>query len=338
VLTWANLRKTPQLRRFWWRRLAKIYPITLALMVFAYLALPQYERIPGKKGKILELTLMQAWWPKQRVYFGGNGVSWSLSCEIFFYLVFPLVLKKVKRLRARGLWTLTAVTLAGLIMVPVLATDIGVSGPIRYWLCFVFPPYQFGFFLVGMLMAHSFDAGLRLPKPSLIFAAALLWLGLLVGMGAVYSIDQGHGLPRPLVLLISLPAFVGLLGSSVTKDLRHEESILTSHKLTYMGIISFELYLVHKPLFLLTDPLGIWKNSGGFEGMLVFVGFLSAALVIAVILHHGFQVPIERVLQRSHHPLRRSLRLARRLKSTAHSRLVTVLPELLALTDKSRRE
>lgn len=304
VLTWVWLHRRPGVRQFWWRRVAKLYPITLGLMVFAYLALPQDERIPGTRGKVLELTLMQAWWPRERVYFGGNGVSWSLSCEIFFYLVFPFVLAGVKRLHARGFWTLVVVTLFILVAAPVVAVGMGVAAPIRYWLFFVFPPYQFGFFLIGMLMARAIGRGLRVPRPSLVFAGALAWLTVLVGLGALYSLDHTHGLPRPLVLLAALPAFVALLGAAVSKDLRHEGSLLTSPKLTYLGIISFELYLVHKPLFLLLRPIGVWKNSGGLEGAVVFLGFLGVALLIASLVHHLLQVPIERALVHSHHPLR----------------------------------
>jgi peptidoglycan/LPS O-acetylase OafA/YrhL len=165
------------------------------------------------------------------------------------------------------------------------------------------------------LMARAVAAGLRFPKPSLAFAASLVWLGALVGVGAFYSLDHSHGLPRPLVLLVALPAFAAMLISAASKDLRHEESILTGRKLTYLGMISFELYLVHKPLFLAARPLGVWNNSGGLEGVLVFAGFLGIAIVFAIALHHIFQAPIERVLTRTHHPLRWSRCRARRLKS-----------------------
>ncbi len=321
VLTWAWQYRQLELRQFWWRRVAKLYPITLVLMVFAYLALPQYERIPGTKGKVLELTLLQAWWPEQRVYFGGNGVSWSLSCEIFFYLAFPFVLAGLRRLRTRGFWIVVGVTLTVLVAAPVAASAAGTAQPMRYWLFFVFPPYQFGFFLIGMLMARSISHGLRLPRPTLIFAAALGWLALLVGVGAVYSLDHTHGLPRPLVLLAALPAFAGLLAAAVSKDLRRQHSFLTSRTLGYLGVVSFELYLVHKPLFLWAQPIGLWNNSGGLNGSLVFLGFLGVALLVAIALHHLMQVPIERVLTRSSHPLRWSQRRFRRLSSSVHAHL-----------------
>jgi peptidoglycan/LPS O-acetylase OafA/YrhL len=314
VLTWAWLNRRPTVGAFWWRRIAKLYPITLALMVFAYLALPQYELIPGTRGKVLELTMLQAWWPNQRVYFGGNGVSWSLSCEIFFYLLFPFVLAGLKRLNARGFWIVTTMTLAVLAISPLVAIEAGVAQPTRYWLFFVFPPYQFGFFLIGMLLARAIAHGLRLPKPSLLFGAALAWLGLLVGVGAIYSLHHANGLPRPLVLLAALPAFVSLLGAAASKDLGHRKSLLTSRWLTYLGVVSFELYLVHKPLFLLAEPWGVWSNKGGLEGVGVFVVFLVVAMGVAVLLHHFLQAPLEGVLTGTRHSTGLSSQNGHRLK------------------------
>jgi peptidoglycan/LPS O-acetylase OafA/YrhL len=322
VLTWAWLHRPIAIRQFWWRRIAKLYPITLALMIFAYLALSRYERIPGARGKVLELTLFQAWWPKERVYFGGNGVSWSLSCEIFFYLAFPFVLAGIERLRARGYWTLVAITLGILVVAPLTATVTGVAEPVRYWLFFVFPPYQFGFFLLGMLLARAMREGVRLPKPSLIFGLALAWLGVLVAVGADYSLNHGHGLSRPMVLLVALPAFVALLGAAVSKDLDRKRSFMTSRVLTYLGIVSFELYLVHKPLFLLALPSGVWNNSGGLSGAVMLIGFLGIATVVAIGVHHVCQVPIERVLTGKAHPLQWARSAATRLRVFACGLLI----------------
>jgi peptidoglycan/LPS O-acetylase OafA/YrhL len=303
VLTWAWLNRKPKPSRFWWQRVAKLYPATFLLMAFAYLAVPQYERIPGPKGTVLDFTLLQAWWPSERVYFGGNGVSWSLSCEIFFYLLFPFVLNWIKSLNSRRFKVLTGFTLVVLVLAPVAASIANISEPLRYWLFFIFPPYQFGFFLLGMLMARAIASGLQIPRPSLLFALALAWLGVVVATGSVYAVNHSHGLPRPVVLLAALPAFLALLGAAVSKDIKQEKSILTGRILTYLGIVSFELYLIHKPLFFFLLPTGLWTNSGGFEGALVFLEFLGVAMLAAIVLHHLFEVPMDRILLRSLRPV-----------------------------------
>ncbi len=305
--------------------MAKLYPITLALMIFAYFVLPNSERIPGPRGKVLELTLLQAWWPSQRVYFGGNGVSWSLSCEIFFYLAFPFVLAAVKRLRDRGFWTVVIATTVVLVAAPVIAVESGVSEPVRYWLFFVFPLYQFGFFLIGMLMARAIGGGMRFPRPTMVFSMGLVWLGVIVAFGSIYSLDHAHGLSRPLVLLLALPAFIGILGSAASKDLSRRGSFITKRPLTYLGIISFELYLVHKPLFLWLKPLGVWRNAGGLEGLAVFTFFLGAAVLIAIAFHHFFQVPVERYLTRPHHPWQQLMSLARKARACLVGELMCVV-------------
>ena len=95
VLAWscADQRARP----FWWKRFSRIWPLQLLVMVFAYTAIPGHERIPGLGGRLAELLLVQAWFPNSAIYAGGNGVTWSLSVEMFFYLVFPAAILLVRR-------------------------------------------------------------------------------------------------------------------------------------------------------------------------------------------------------------------------------------------------
>jgi peptidoglycan/LPS O-acetylase OafA/YrhL len=40
---------------------------------------------------LANLLLAQAWVPDPNVFLSVNGPSWSLSCELMFYLLFPLL-------------------------------------------------------------------------------------------------------------------------------------------------------------------------------------------------------------------------------------------------------
>ena len=50
---------------------------------------------------LLNLVLLQAWVPSWEVIFSNNAVSWSLSCEAFFYLMTPFVLNRLDGMRYR---------------------------------------------------------------------------------------------------------------------------------------------------------------------------------------------------------------------------------------------
>src|SRR5665213_4402581 len=153
VLTWGYSGQPAH--RFVWRRLCRIWPLQFLVALFAFTALASQEKPTGAAGHVLQVVLLQAWSPKQKIYFGGNGVSWSLSCELFFYLLFPLVIRPLRGLSRRGLLAAGGATIALLAIVPALALAHGVSAPIYYWLFFVFPPYRFGEFFLGMILARA---------------------------------------------------------------------------------------------------------------------------------------------------------------------------------------
>src|SRR3984885_3002913 len=75
-------------KRFCVARLARLWPLHLltALFVVGISGIPSFETLT------LNALLLQAWVPIQNVYFSYNAVSWSLSTEVFFYLMFPFLI------------------------------------------------------------------------------------------------------------------------------------------------------------------------------------------------------------------------------------------------------
>src|SRR5258706_64655 len=134
VLTWSTA-EIPA-RRFWWLRFARIWPAQalVAALVFVFL---MQGRPPDWPGRAADFLLGQSWWPTSNVYFGGNGVSWSLSCEAFFYVVFPALAIGIRRLDHRGLAALGAGLVATLAIAPAVGQWWGLSPHLKYWLFFI---------------------------------------------------------------------------------------------------------------------------------------------------------------------------------------------------------
>jgi peptidoglycan/LPS O-acetylase OafA/YrhL len=294
VLTWSWSRQPAG--RFFWRRLARIWPLQFALMLVAFTVLADRERLPGPFGHTLEALLLQSWSPDRAVYFGGNGVSWSLSCEMFFYLLFPFVVPLVIRLHGRGLAVLGALTGAAMLAAPALAAG-SVSGDTYYWLFYVFPPYRFAEFLLGIVLARAVALGLRVRRPALAGSLSVAGLALLVAALTWLNVVVGGGVDRPFVALAAVPLFAVLLLACVSAELRSPHSWLTWRPLVLLGEWSFALYLVHKPLFLLTQRWGWWGNSGGLDGALQFVAFLALSTAVAAGAHYALEKPAERALR-----------------------------------------
>lgn len=296
VLTWSGT-GSPEPGRFIWARLCRVWPLQFLLALVAFTVLAAQEKIPGLFGHIAEVLLLQAWSPQQNVYFGGNGVSWSLSCEMFFYLLFPFVIGAIMRLRGRGLAITAASTVAVLSGAPVVASWCGVSTGMSYWLFFIFPPYRFGEFLLGMLLARAVAHGLRVPRPGVSMVVAAVGLGAVVWVLTGMTLRSGVAVDRPLVALCTLPLFGLVLLGAASGDLGPGRTGLDAGLPVRLGQWSFALYLVHKPVFLLTLGWGWWGNSGGVDGAAVFCAYLALALGVAAVLHYTAERPLERFLR-----------------------------------------
>lgn len=99
--------------RFYRARVARIWPLHLTCLLLTILLI----RIPEPFDPavlLANLLLLQAWIPFDRFFFSYNYVAWSISTELFFYLLLPLLVVHARR------WIGTGILLA-LIAVAVLA-------------------------------------------------------------------------------------------------------------------------------------------------------------------------------------------------------------------------
>ena len=303
VLTWSYAGQPAT--RFWWGRIARIWPLQMVLMLVAFALLTPHERVPGPRGHVEDLLLLQAWDPRKTVFFGGNGVSWSLSCEMFFYLLFPAVILLVRRLRRRGLAVAAAIALAVMLAAPLavgwptpLTRGGLVSAHTYFWLFSVFPPSRFGEFFLGMLLARATALGLRLRRTAPAWPVAVGGLVALIYAVTRFDVDSGDPLARPLVRLAALPLFALLLLAATTGELRAGAGPLRTPPLVLLGEWSFALFLVHKPLFVVTSNWGWWSNPRGLAGLGAFLGFLAFATAVAAAVHYLIEKPVERALRR----------------------------------------
>ncbi|EGF33686.1 putative transmembrane acyltransferase [Oxalobacteraceae bacterium IMCC9480] len=81
---------------FYRARLARIWPLHLACLCLCLLFLPLPKPFSWPV-LIANAALLQAWIPWDRYFFSYDYASWSISTELFFYAVFPLLMATGKR-------------------------------------------------------------------------------------------------------------------------------------------------------------------------------------------------------------------------------------------------
>ncbi|AHH97214.1 acyltransferase family protein [Kutzneria albida] len=292
VLTWSARRDEPP-RLFWRRRACKIYPNHVVMWAVTIVLMLSTGGVVTVAAAIPNLLLVQSWSPNSDIFFSVNQLAWSLSCEVFFYFLFPFLLRGLLRLDPRRLWPCAIALMAAIWCVPFLANllpqqpawpEPGNDSVAVWslWATYIFPPTRLLEFLLGMLLAlivrNGRWIGLRLGP-----AAGLALLGYLLGMVVPYVWSLVAATVIPLALLVPAAAVA---------DLRGQRSPLRNRVMTYLGEVSFALYLVGGQVtgyLLLAFGKGpVWSVPGGTAFIVVC---LLAAVLAAGLLHRYVEQP-----------------------------------------------
>jgi len=299
VLTWSA-RESDTTLLFYRRRLLKIYPnhiVTWALAMVLFAAV-----FYSTTSAVFNFFLLQAWSPDAGIFFGINIPAWSLCCEIFFYLCFPLLLWAVRKIRPTRLWWYAIGVAVLILLMPVIAQSLPASptfGPgnigtpyyghstTQFWFVSIFPPVRMLDFVLGILMARIVLTGrwINLPvAPALLLLVASYVASLFEPW--LYQVNSANILPLAL-----------LVAAIATADVRGRRSFLKSPVMQRLGEMSYAFYLLHWSLGLwikLRTPIGLDHDLSIPNGIAVIVGLLAVTLVASWLLYTYVESPIMR--------------------------------------------
>jgi peptidoglycan/LPS O-acetylase OafA/YrhL len=282
VLAWS-FRPGSSTPRFWWRRFSKVYPATLVTTLAAV-------AVVGGAGPLqlgTHLTLTQSWLPRHDVYAALNLVSWSLSCEAFFYLCFPLLYAGLRRLGPAGLWAIAVMMVE---CVAALSVNLAhASHGTAAWLGYVFPPVRMAEFTLGMCVALLVRSG-SWRGPGLRWSLALLPPAMLAGLFAPYPVNE-HAL--------TLIPVTCIVAAAARADLHGLRTVWSRPLMTYLGELSFAFYLVHFLVIVAFDRYGLLPHQAGpGRAFAASLSVLWFSLIAAMLVHHGVELPALRLLRR----------------------------------------
>ncbi len=263
--------KRHDLLRYAAARVARIYPVYLLSLVVVAPFIIQTILKPGRSGveKAGLLTnyglLLQGWTGGLGV--GWNTPAWTLSCEFFFYLFFPLLFVWM---RDAGRRTIVAI-LAGCLVTPVLLAHANVPWNWK-------PIHHLSDFAAGIAAARLFGwakprmwgKGFILYVPAMIAGALVIVYPQI--MEGTYG-DLNTAL-RPLNVL----ALIGLALSGGPMA-----AALSSRSAEYLGKASYSMYILHVPvLWWYSDwaMTGSWHMPGPLAAALYFVIVISFSAIV----------------------------------------------------------
>ncbi len=276
VLTWGT-DPTSSPSKFYVRRFARIYPSHFVVWLFV-LVVPVIAGSRELGEAVTNLVLLQAWSWKVDYVLSMNGVTWSLSCEMFFYLIFPMVYLATRRLRLSTQWIWAAILFGAAGTVTVVGSFADPNGALAQ-IAGANPLVRVPEFLLGVVAARQVQSCRALPYwsslPVLLFTA--------LGLACAHGDPAGSTWMAPTYVM----AIILLVQATVTGH-----RILDQRALVYAGQVSFAFYLVHQ---IVLKEIFHWLHAGAGQAVVA----LLAAAVLAVALHELVERPAQRAISRT---------------------------------------
>jgi len=277
-------------KRFYFARFARIYPVYFLLtLVAGVLGWSYFEKPIHILAYVADLLMVQTWSIRMVSFF--NVPAWSVSMEVFFYLVFPFVVRKVQpRTLARGFGLMLGFWALAMVM-PVVAMSMHVGGSwddgfgsFAFWIR-RFPPFGLPEFMVGVVLGWLYLEHPPTKRQALFFVA----LGVVALAPALYFGDHMPKLAMHNGLLIPMYALI-LVGLTQPTWVSR---LLSWAPLVLLGEASYSLYLTH---FMLSDSM--IEHFGWKQDFHALAIDLTLSLVISLGLYLGVERPSRKWLLR----------------------------------------
>ncbi|NPT41624.1 acyltransferase family protein [Paraburkholderia sp. 1N] len=270
-----RLAKDPDYRldtgNFWVRRFARIYPVLLAALVLTFALDWVSLQLPPVNHKIREIGL-QAFlvnlFSLQGVAgktFGSNGALWTLSLEVQFYAIYPLLFALRRRLGMTSVLAIVAV-------VNVVSAYVLERHDIQF-----FTSYWFSWML-GAWIADAKAHAARDARSSVwlyVLAVAFIALGCAAFHFGQYGAFQFWAVGFAFYLYKALE--------------RRNADTPGVRLLSRFGDFSFSLYLIHLPIFVLLSSI-LFRSSLQMSIWPSF-GYMLVAVPVAYVFYRLVELP-----------------------------------------------
>lgn len=234
-------------------RIKKLYPLHVVTLLIALCLISNQINADNFfryfKSFLLNLTLLQIWYPRMYVYFGYNAVAWFLSLCLFLYFCFPKILQLVRNTdRTKSLLYIFLIFVAQmlcgwlttLVSIPKISDNF-----VQYFIHF-FPLFRVGDFIAGCLLGNIYLKKLPIIKSSLGTHVEILAIILIMAVYYVpgYRIEFRSALF--FVVSILYKPIVAVLLFMFVENTGCISRLLSCKVMIYIGNISAYIFLMHQ--------------------------------------------------------------------------------------------
>lgn len=284
---------------FYWNRIRRIVPAATIVLILTYLVsliifLPFRAHQVGIDA-IFAFIFMANWHFAilDTDYFeGGEAVSpiqhyWSLSIEEQFYFVWPALIFIISLIVLKRSWAhhhrmILAGSVMGCLVTASFVWAVAQTKATPAWAYFdtFARVWELG---VGALLATCVGA---LGKVSNQLRPYLSWLGLsVIGAGVLLISEDSVGFPAPWALLPVAGAAL-VIAAGVGEEPRLQ-GLLQNPVSTYIGDISYSLYLVHWPVI-------VFLSAVMDQGLNFYIAVSCLSFALAIASYHFIENPLRR--------------------------------------------
>lgn len=291
------------LRRYLWRRVARIYPMyflltSLTFLVFwqqpfydIYQAWPAYTGLDKVLVPLLNITLLRGFF--EQFLYSGILQGWSLTVEECFYLAAPWLLRWVQRTA----WALIAGP----------AVLLGMGGLLVAW--FSQHPVHGGFFasydfmlgatffgrssefVIGIALAQVLRHRPALATPFLRLTGGMLLLAALLLVKIKVPFDNwALANTNAWALVINhllLPASIAWIFYGLLTEQSLPRRLLETKLFQLLGRSSYTFYLIH------IGVIQFWLRNHVTTNV---IGLMPVLVGVAILLHTYVEEPLHRLL------------------------------------------
>lgn len=268
-------------KRFYRTRLARIVPVYLIALALAVGYAIYAKEVWTMKSLVLQALFLQAWVPHESLFLNFPG--WSLSVEIFFYALFPLLIFWLSKRTWPQRWYIASLVwlLSNLVTAAVFFLHTPTEELANIFLKF-FPLLHLNSFIIGIVAGLWYqEAKKSLPRLLVAGAVAVLIIDPLLISNAYHPV-QHNGLLAPLFAII-------IVGVAQSKKIANK--VLSFRPLVIGGDASYGIYILQAPVYWwvydMYKRVGI-SDSLGEEGR--FFVYVAVLILLAVVSHQTFEI------------------------------------------------